>query len=102
MRNVQISTYTNNLFSMFIYRFFQKYPKYQELFPKLKNLKTEEEIKENMAFENQAVAIFTVFDETMEHIESLDKAMHGIRIAAQAHSTVPGFEPQFFTVSANS
>lgn len=87
---------------MFIYRFFQKYPKYQELFPKLKNLKTEEEIKENMAFENQAVAIFTVFDETMEHIESLDKAMHGIRIAAQAHSTVPGFEPQFFTVSANS
>lgn len=73
------------------------------MFDSFKNLDltNEEAVNDNMAFENQAVAIFTVFDDVMENADGkVDNAIYELNRAGKIHAKIENFQVEMFTVSS--
>ncbi|CAH1792926.1 unnamed protein product [Owenia fusiformis] len=81
--------------------FFRKHPEHKALFDAdwMKHVDddNEEMIRESIAFENHAVAIWTVYDEVMEDLDgNVGGAIRTLHSTAKIHKNIDGFSSDFF------
>lgn len=70
-------------------RFFERFPAYKESFPDIRDLQTEEAMRESLEFEVRAGDIFQMFDDVIVNLESVDIGLEEIhRVAASGSMTV--------------
>lgn len=53
----------------------KKHKQYAEYFPSYDTNKSEEDIKDSFEFENDALEIFGLFDDVVNNLEEVDKAL---------------------------
>ncbi|XP_063426638.1 hemoglobin subunit alpha-D-like [Mytilus trossulus] len=56
-------------------RFLKKHDQFAEYFPSYDTNKSEEDIKDSFEFENDALEIFGLFDDVVNNLEEVDKAL---------------------------
>ncbi|XP_021370616.1 uncharacterized protein LOC110461478 [Mizuhopecten yessoensis] len=70
-------------------RFFERFPAYKENFSDIKDLQTDDAMRESLEFETRAVDIFQMFDDVIANLESVDIGLEEIhRVAASGSMTV--------------
>ncbi|XP_071503439.1 globin-like [Diadema antillarum] len=68
-------------------RLYKEDPSIQDLFPSFKG-KTEQQLRNDMAFENQAVMVLNVFDEVIEKLNDVDSAISLLKKTGKKHSMI--------------
>lgn len=83
-----LGAYTYSI-SVLNFRFLKKHPDYVEHFPSYDSEKPEEDIKGSFEFENDAMEIFGLFDDVVNNLEEVDKALSQIRHEFSANEKIP-------------
>ncbi len=83
----------------FFCRFFRLHPYFQQIFPKLKDLNHELEMRSSPDFEMHALMIFAVFDDVVENLDGdVDTMIEKLESVARLHAKAEGFNSEFFQV----
>ena len=84
-KNLQLRFFLTHLLIFFNFsfnfpfcRFLRKCPDYEQYFPSYDSTKSEEDLKESFEFENDAMNIFGLFDDVVNHLEDVDLAIKEI------------------------
>lgn len=70
-------------------RFLRKCPDYEQYFPSYDSSKSEEDLKESFEFENDAMNIFGLFEDVVNHLEDVDLAIRDISQVFSANEKIP-------------
>lgn len=75
-------------------------PIFQNMFPHLSDLKSEQDMRQSPVFMMQALAIFSVYDDVIENLnQDLDGAIAKLEEVGRLHAKIDAFHTDFFQVS---
>lgn len=75
------------------------HPYFQVLFPHLKDLNEELDMRNSPEFETHALMVFAVFDDVIEHLDGdVQTMLEKLESVARVHAKAEGFSFEFFQV----